>query len=139
MRNKFLLFFNFSANPSVPRHQVPRHQPGPSGTCSFISCCHKEWQQDKNIKLSHLIQLLPCLSGHKMMFHGWNTMILALQHLQKVEKQMICITKALCQGRVQSPKECSKEKRANLVVLEIHLIESMVLWQQHDNYQLSKD
>ena len=36
------------------------------------------------------------------MFHGWNKMMLALEHLQEVEKQVIRITKALCRGRFKS-------------------------------------
>ena len=36
------------------------------------------------------------------MFQGWNKIKLALQHLQEVEKQVICITKALCRGRFKS-------------------------------------
>ena len=41
---------------------------------------------------------------HKIMFHGWNKMMLVLEHLQEVEKQMICITKTLCRGRFKSLK-----------------------------------
>ena len=38
------------------------------------------------------------------MFHGWNKMMLALEHLQEVEKQVTCITKALCRGRFKGLK-----------------------------------
>ena len=38
------------------------------------------------------------------MFHGWNKMMLALEHLQEIEKQVISITKALCRGRFKSLK-----------------------------------
>ena len=38
------------------------------------------------------------------MFDGWNQMMLVEQHLQEVEKQVICITKALCRGRFKGLK-----------------------------------
>ena len=42
--------------------------------------------------------------SHKIMFYGWNKMMLALEQLQEVEKQVIYITKALCRGRFKSLK-----------------------------------
>ena len=53
---------------------------------------------------SFVVSFFSLQKAHKIMFHGWNKMVLALEHLQEIEKQMICITKALCQGRFKSLK-----------------------------------
>ena len=71
------------------------------------------------------------------MFHGCNKMMLAVKRLQEAEKQVICITKALCRGRFKSLKigynfqltiRCGRERRhAKRCLLDCLVISLLIL------------